>query len=261
MNKIIIFGGGYVGSNFAKIIQEKFTIISTHQDKEVIFNSSTKLNIDLFDKTTHILITIPPQEDGDLAFINHVEDIKEIKTLKWIGYISSTGVYGNHSGRWVSESSDLLAEDPTNLRRIKAEKQWLEAFPDHAHIFRLSGIYGPGRSLIDKVKEGTARRICKKGHYFSRIHIDDICALIEKSIAHPTPGEIYNLADDLPAEPSSVVEYYCDKLQLPYPPLEQFETAELSSLMQSFYLNNKKTSNRKIKELFSYQLIHPSYKN
>jgi len=261
MNKIIIFGCGYVGQNLCKLLEDDFEIVRTHRSTSAVFNIESALPRNYFNDVTHILISIPPDECGDLVLRLHLEDIQSASSLKWIGLLSSTGVYGDHKGNWVNEDSQLLAKDASNLNRIQAEKQWVESFPDLIHIFRVAGIYGPERNQIDAIKNGTARRIYKKNHYFSRIHVDDIAAILKKSIDNPTSGEIYNLCDDLPSPSHEVIEYYCDQLGAPYPPMENYEEAKLSPLALNFYLNNKKVSNSKVKELLKYSFIHQNYRN
>jgi nucleoside-diphosphate-sugar epimerase len=261
MSKLIIFGCGYVGQNLSALLSDTFEIIATHKNTPTIFNIAHPLDKRVFDNVSHILISIPPITGArDLVLSKHLQDLQGISTLKWIGYLSSTGVYGNHDGKWVNEESALLATDESNLTRINIETRWLESFPEHTHIFRLAGIYGPGRAPEERIKNGVARRIQKPGCYFSRIHINDICAILCKSMQNPTPGEVLNLADDLPEEPIKVIEYWCDKLQLPYPPLEHFESADLSPMLRTFYTNNKKVSNTKVKALLNYQFLHPNYK-
>lgn len=259
MNKIIIFGCGYVGKYLTEILKNNFHVIPTHREQNVIFNPSTPLDKDLFDNTTHLLISIPPIDNEDLVLKQHRQDIKKINHLKWIGYLSSTGVYGDHQGKWVDEESMLLADDNANLNRINAEKLWKREFPGQTHIFRLAGIYGPSRSPIDKIKNGTARRINKPGNCFSRIHVEDICAILKKSMEQPTPAEIFNLADDLPEEPSKVMEYFCDQANLDYPPLEELEDIAEGQL-KNFYKHNKKVLNLKVKKMLNYQFLHPNYK-
>jgi nucleoside-diphosphate-sugar epimerase len=194
-----------------------------------------------------------------LVFQKHLKQIQEIRSLKWIGYLSSTGVYGNHNGDWVTETSSLLATENNNLARIQSEQQWLTSFPKHAHIFRLSGIYGPGRSPLESVLNGSAKRIYKDNQYFSRIHVKDIASILQKSMQLLTPGEIFNLADDLPAPSYKVIEHYCDHLNLPYPELVDYQSANLSPMGMQFYNSNKKVSNLKIKEILNYDFIYKTY--
>lgn len=204
---------------------------------------------------THLLLSAPPGESGD-PFLPGFETPPG---LIWAGYLSTTGVYGDRGGGWVNEDSPLLPTGERGRRRVEAEAAWaVIGLP--LHVFRIAGIYGPGRNALAAVRDGRARRIVKPGQVFSRIHVDDIAAALAASIARPNPGRAYNLADDRPAPPSEVTEFACRLLGLPPPPAEPFETAELSPMAASFYRDSKRVSNARIKAELGVRLRYPSYR-
>lgn len=213
--------------------------------------------------TTHIVISTPPDDDGDPAFLAHADDILSIPTLEWVGYLSTTGVYGDRGGEWVTEESEIRPSSKRGTRRAKAEEQWLSLakkaeFP--IHLFRLSGIYGPGRSALDSVRAGVARRIDKPGHAFGRIHVEDIVGVLRASMDNPSSGEIYNVSDNLPAPSHEVISYACQLLGRAEPPLIPFAEADLAPITRSFYSDNKRVDNSKIKNNLGVTLKYPDYK-
>ena len=213
---------------------------------------------------THLLITIPPQPSGDVVLENFAEEISRARQLQWIGYISSTGVYGDTQGEWVDESSPLLASTERNRQRIEVESAWLKIGKDHrlpVMIFRCVGIYGPGRNLLVSVRQGRARRIDKPGLVFSRIHSEDLAQTLEASMKKPQFGEIYNVSDDCPSPPVEAVEYACSLLGVEPPPLVPFEEADLSPTARGFYITNKRVSNKKIKQELGVALRYPDYRS
>lgn len=212
---------------------------------------------------THILISTPPDDEGDPVFNVHMNDILQLPKLEWVGYLSTTGAYGDRSGGWVDEEAEVRPTTKRGSRRAKAEEQWLSMFKMEGlpvHIFRLAGIYGPGRSALDSVRAGVARRIDKPGHAFSRIHVEDIIQVLLASIAHPRPGAIYNVADDLPAPSHEVIDYACQILNLPSPALIPFDKVDLAPITLSFYTDNKRIINDKIKTELGVHLKYPSYR-
>jgi nucleoside-diphosphate-sugar epimerase len=185
------------------------------------------------------------------------------KQLQWVGYLSTTGVYGDRGGDWVDEESSLEPNTTRGERRLKAEQNWLKLCNDHGlpvHLFRLAGIYGPGRNQLLTVLNGTAKRIIKAGQIFSRIHVDDIAGVLTASIAKPNPCRAYNVCDDEPCPPQEVVEYAASLLGLPLPPEIPFEEANLSSMAKSFYADSKRVSNQRMKNELGYQLLYPNYR-
>lgn len=213
---------------------------------------------------THVLISTPPGNEGDPSFVAHGQDLLRISSLQWVGYLSSTSVYGDRGGRWVNENSEVTPTSKRGSRRAMAENQWLSLFEHHylpVHLFRLSGIYGPGRSALDSVRCGMARRIDKPGHAFNRIHVDDISQVLYKSMINPSPGEAYNLADDLPSTSLEVITHACDLLGIEPPPIISYEEADIAPIMKSFYNDNKRISNQKIKEKLGVVLKYPNYES
>ena len=210
---------------------------------------------------THLLISAAPDALGDPVLRLVRDDIAMLAAqLSWVGYLSTTGVYGDHAGDWVDEQSPLSPATLRGQARVRAEADW-GSLGLPLHIFRLAGIYGPGRGPFEKVRQGTARRIIKPGQVFSRIHVADIAQVLAASIARPNPGAAYNLCDDDPAPPEDVIAYAAELLGLPIPPAEDFATAEMSAMARSFYAESKKVSNRRIKQELGVQLIYPDYRS
>ena len=213
--------------------------------------------------TTHLVISTPPDDDGDPAFLMHADDILRISSIQWVAYFSTTGVYGDRGGAWVDETSELRPTSKRGSRRVKAEEQWLSLFQSSGlpvHVFRLAGIYGPGRSALDSVRAGMARRINKPGHMFGRIHVEDIVQVLLASMAQPKPGEIYNVTDGNPAPSHEVIAYACELLGRPVPPLVEFEEANLAPITRSFYMDNRRVHNEKIKNNLGVKLRYENYK-
>ena len=213
--------------------------------------------------STQLLSSVPPDEAGDPVLDRVGPAIAACRDLDWVGYLSTTGVYGTRDGGWVEEASELRPSSPRSERRVAAERAWLALHRDHGlpvHVFRLAGIYGPGRNMLETVRQGKAKRIARPGQVFSRIHVDDIATVLEASMAKPNPGQVYNVCDDAAAEPAEVVAYACALLGLEPPPLEAFETAELSPMAKTFWRDNKRVDNRRIKEELGVDLAYPSYR-
>ena len=206
---------------------------------------------------SHLLISAAPSTQGD-PFLGTI-DLAAHK-FSWVGYLSTTGVYGNHDGAWVDETALLNPTTKRGQYRVQAEAAWIAtALP--VHIFRLAGIYGPGRGPFSKVRNGTARRIIKPGQMFSRIHADDIAQVLAASISQPRPGAIYNLCDDDPAPPQDVLAYAAQLLNMPLPPKVDFALAEMTAMARSFYAENKRVRNNLIKSELNIALKYPSYKD
>lgn len=275
--RLFVFGLGYSAQVFARRLRARgWRIAGTTRSPE----AATALRAEGFEAlqfdrdrpltdpaaalagTTHLLAGVPPDEVGDPVLASHGPEIAACASLAWAGYLSTTGVYGDRGGDWVDEDS---APEPTSARsehRVAAERAWLTLHRDRGlpvHLFRLAGIYGPGRNALDQVRAGTARRIHKPGQVFSRIHVDDIATVLEASIAKPHPGRAYNLCDDSPAPPAEVVAQACTLIGLEPPPLVPYEAAGLSAMARGFYRDNKRVSNRRIKEELGVALAYPDY--
>lgn len=213
--------------------------------------------------TTHLLVSIPPDLEGDPVLRHFHDDLAALPDLAWVGYLSTVGVYGDWKGAWVDESSPTRPMSERSLRRVTAEKAWVAFGAEsgrRVEVFRLSGIYGPGRSVIDNLKAGTARRIVKPGQVFNRIHVDDIARVLAAAIDTPTDHTIYNVSDDEPAPPQDVVAYAAELLGLPVPPDIPFEQAGLSGMAASFWAEAKRVSNARIKSALGVTLDYPSYR-
>jgi nucleoside-diphosphate-sugar epimerase len=212
---------------------------------------------------THVLLSIPPDMAGDPVFTLHGMDIAELPGLGWVGYLSTTGVYGNQDGGWVDEKTPPRPTSRRGDQRLKAEQSWQSLYLHDAlplHIFRLSGIYGPGRSAIEAVRAGTARRIDKPGHVFNRIHVEDIVQVLVASINKPSPGAVYNLADDLPSPSHEVITFACNLVGIAAPPVLPFDQADMAPIVRSFYADNKRVRNDKIKQDLGVSLLYPDYR-
>jgi nucleoside-diphosphate-sugar epimerase len=272
-SKLLIFGYGYVAKHLAaKLSKEDFLVLGTSRNSDQIhtlnsnieiFNYNAKEMFSVISEVDSILISIPPNDkEVDQVLSDYKQLFLQAENIKWIGYLSSTGVYGDHDGRWVSEDSELLASGVTGNRRILAENIWMDLYDDYnlpIHIFRLSGIYGPKKNCITKFRKGKDFTIVKNNHYFSRIHVEDICRAISLSINNPTPGEIYNVSDSHPA-PLHEVEKYGGSLISHKLREVPFEQCELSPLAKEFFINNRKVSSQKICKILRLEWKFPSYK-
>jgi nucleoside-diphosphate-sugar epimerase len=211
---------------------------------------------------THLLHSVPPGEDGDPVLRLHGPDIAQCAGLQWAGYLSTTGVYGDTGGAWVDETAPVAPTGERGQRRADAERAWLDLFADRnaaAHVFRLAGIYGPGRSALDSARQAARPRIVKPGLVFSRIHVDDIVAVLLASMARPNPGAVYNVCDDRPAPSSDVTAFACELLGIAPPPEILFEDADLSPMAQSFYADNRRVRNDRIRDELGVNLAYPDF--
>lgn len=209
---------------------------------------------------SHVLVSIPPREgDGCLAFGALGDVLAASDTLEWLGYLSATSVYGDRNGGWCVESDPLTPISARGRARVLAEEQWLGGVAQ-AHVFRLPGIYGPGRSAFDGVRAGTARRWDTPDHVFNRAHVDDIGEALALSVGAPTPSEVFNVADDAPAPQSDVIGFAAEMLGVEVAPLEAFSLEKLPPKARAFWAERKRVSNAKLKEVLGWRPTYPSYR-
>ena len=268
-NTLLSLGHGYSASALARVlIPLGWQIIGTTRDKaglarlrnqgvEPLLWPGDSLSPALA-RATHVLSSIAPGPSGDPVLARHAAEIGA-SSARWVGYLSTTGVYGDHAGGWVDETTPLTPGTDRGRQRVMAEAEW-QSLGLPLHIFRLAGIYGPGRGPFEKVRDGTARRILKPGQVFSRVHVDDIAQVLAASIHHPAPGAIYNVCDDDPAPPEDVIGYAAGLLGLPMPPAVSYEDAEMTPMARSFYAESKRVANSKIKADLGIDLIYPDYR-
>jgi nucleoside-diphosphate-sugar epimerase len=273
---LLCFGFGYSARALVRALGPDWSITGTSRGEEpravaggtnigwFRFDGDYPLEPEVFAGVTHVLVSVPPDEAGDPVLDRHRDDIAAISNLAWLGYLSTTGVYGNRGGGWVDETSELSPSGARGRRRAAAEAAWLDLCRGRGvpvHVFRLAGIYGPGRSPFDALRAGTAKRIDKPGQVFSRIHVDDIANVLTASIARPRPGAIYNVCDDEPAASAEVIAHAAGLLGMPAPPLVPFEAAGLSPMARSFYDDSKRVSNALIKSELGVSLRYPTYRD
>ena len=277
-SRLFCFGLGYSALVLARHLQRRgWTIAGTcRSETKRAALARDGIEAHLFDRdhpladpgaalagTTHLLSSVPPDAAGDPVIDAHGGDIAALgRSLAWSGYLSTTGVYGDRAGGWVDEAAALRPTGERGRRRVAAETRWLGLWRRDGvpvHLFRLAAIYGPGRSALDQIRAGTAQRIDKLGQVFSRIHVEDIASVLEASMARPNPGAVYNLCDDDPAPPATVIAFACTLLGVAPPPLVPFEAANLSPMARSFYDDNKRVANSRIKQELAVRLRYPSY--
>ncbi len=213
------------------------------------------------DGVTHLLISTAPKANGDPVLAALQDEIAaRAAQFEWVGYLSTTAVYGDHQGAWVDETTPPAPTAERGRWRVKAEQQWMSIPELPTHIFRLAGIYGPGRGPFSKLKRAGMRRIIKPGQVFSRIHVADIAQVLAASMAAPNPGAIYNVCDDEPVPPQDVIAYAAELQGLPLPPEVPFDEADLTPMARSFYNENKRVRNDRIKDELGVRLLYPDYR-
>ena len=210
------------------------------------------------DGVSHVLSSIAPDAEGD-PVLREGRAALEAARPKWVGYLSTTGVYGDHGGGWVDEETPTGPATERGKRRVLAEQEWLGVEGLPVHVFRLAGIYGPGRGPFAKLRRGVAQRIIKKDQIFSRIHVEDIASVLEASIARPDPGRVYNVCDDDPQPPEIVLEHAAEMLGMVPPPAVPFETAEMTPMARSFYADSKRVRNDRMKDELGVRLAYPTH--
>ena len=216
------------------------------------------------DRASHVLLSAAPGAEGDPVLAAMGDEIAARSgQIAWLGYLSTTGVYGDHGGGWVDEDTPLAPSTRRGQQRVIAEGAWTRLAEEHGlplHIFRLAGIYGPGRGPFAKVRAGTARRIVKPGQVFSRIHVDDIAQVLDASITRPNPIRAYNVCDNDPAPPQDVIAHAAELLGLPLPPEVDFDSAEMTPMARSFYAESKRVRNDRIRDELGVDLRYPDYR-
>jgi nucleoside-diphosphate-sugar epimerase len=277
MNHILFFGLGFSAKALAERLAAKgWTVSATSRSAQgaaainamgyrgLVFDGSQPLPEAAFDGVTHVVNSAPPGDDGDPVLRQNKADFAgRARQFQWVAYLSTTGVYGDHAGGLVTEETPLTPNTERGHKRLLAETQWLDLWRAHGlpvMIFRLAGIYGPGRNQLLSLLDGSAKRVIKQGQIFSRIHVADIANTLEASIAHPNPGRAYNVCDDEACPPQDVVEYGAKLLGLPVPPDVPFEQAELSPMAKSFYADSKRVSNARIVKELGVNLSYPTFR-
>ncbi len=271
MNRLFCFGFGFSAAALGRRLKPKgWRIAGTARAAEKV-NALIRDGIEAYAfpladppaalaGATHVLISTPPGAGGDPAL-----PYKDALQPKWLGYLSTTGVYGDRAGGWVDETTPEAPATERGKRRLEAEHAW-RAWGVTANvpvmIFRLAGIYGRGRNQLESLRAGTARRIMRENQIFSRIHVDDIAQVLEASIARPNAGAIYNVCDNEPAPPHDVIEYAAKLLNVTPPPLERYEdaSATMSEMAKSFYTESKRVKNDRIKSELGVNLLYPTYR-
>lgn len=274
---LLCFGFGYVAAHLARRLGAGWgRVVGTARAPASVLDAADGVARRIFSRdepldgetvaaATHVLVSIPPDAAGDPARDAHGDALAASPRLAWLGYLSTTGVYGDHGGALVDESAELRAAGARGRARLAAERLWLDLADRRglpAHVFRLAGIYGPGRSALDDLVAGRARRLDKPGHVFSRIHVEDIVQALAASMARPRPGAIYNLADDAPAPGHEVVAEAARRLGRPAPPLVPYAAAEpaLSAMAREFYAESRRVANGRLKRELGVVLSAPSFR-
>ncbi|WP_273726718.1 SDR family oxidoreductase [Brucella gallinifaecis] len=275
--RIFLFGAGYSARAFSRLMigeaeridgttrnEQNFPLLEKSGIAPIIFDGETAAPdlIDRLAKSTHVVISISPRESGDPSLAIVEEALRRPgNTIRWIGYLSTVGVYGDHDGNWIDETAPLAPTSRRSLERVEAENAWEALSKRHGTpvaLLRLSGIYGPGRNAFVNLERGTARRIIKDGQVFNRIHVDDIAGSL-RFLAGTNTGGAFNITDNEPAPPQDVVAYAAELMGVATPPEIPFEKADLTPMGRSFYGENKRVSNQRIKAL-GYDFIYPDYK-
>lgn len=252
MSTMFIFGLGYAASHIAAALRvQGWDVLSTGSSGTMAFDDAASVRLGLAE-ATYVLSSVPPMADGD-PVLNAYGDLLSARRNLWLGYLSSTGVYGDTSGAWVDETAPIKGR---RGGRNEADAEWLS---HGARVFRLPGIYGPGRSALDRVREGKAHRIDLPDQVFSRVHVDDITGGVIAALAAP-PGA-YNLADDAPCSQNMVVEHACALTGAPLPPLQSMDQAGLSPMARAFYAENRRVANGKAKRVLGWSPQYPDFKS
>ena len=261
---LLSFGYGYSAQALAPLLDGWRMIGTSRTASKPVQNGIERVQFpgeDMgqhLDAATHLLISAGPDQEGD-PVLRELRDEIATRDFEWVGYLSTTGVYGDHQGGWVDEDSPLTPSTRRGQWRVAAEAEW-RAMDLPLHIFRIAGIYGPGRGPFSKVRAGTARRIIKDGQVFSRIHVEDIAQVVAASIAQPNAGAVYNLCDNDPAPPQDVIGYAAELLGMPLPAAIDYNTADMTPMARSFYAESKRVKNDRIKDELGIVLKYPDYR-
>ena len=270
---LLSLGHGYSARALGRLLlDDGWQVISTSREPAAPEGAATEIirwpGSDLgraMDAASHMLVSIAPTAEGDPVLSSLSREIAAAAPrLEWVGYLSTTAVYGDHGGGWVDEETPLAPTTERGRWRVAAEAAWQELARESGlplHIFRLAGIYGPGRGPFAKLRAGKARRIIKPGQVFSRIHVEDLARVLKASMENPQPGAIYNICDDKPAPPQDVIAKAADLLGLPVPPAEDFASAEMSPMARHFYAESKRVRNERMKRELGVELLYPDYES
>ncbi|WP_434053583.1 MAG: SDR family NAD(P)-dependent oxidoreductase [Roseibium sp.] len=274
--RLFVFGVGFSSKAFIEEVRDQFDWIggTTRSEEKAEILEAMGVVPFLFDgesrgegiaealeTATHVLVSVAPNETGDPVLNRHGDDIAAGKP-DWLGYLSTVGVYGNHDGAWVDEDTPCRPVSKRSVQRVSAENAWLDFSAQQGipvQIFRLSGIYGPGRNTFENFRKGKARRLVKPGQVFNRIHVADIAGALKRAIEKPET-RVYNVTDDEPAPPQDVVTHAAELLGVAPPPEIPFETADLTPMARSFYGENKRVSNQRLKTELGYTFRYPNYR-
>jgi nucleoside-diphosphate-sugar epimerase len=279
MSHLFCFGLGYTAQALARpLLQAGWHVGGTARSVEAVaklraagfdayvFDGETHVDAvqAALGDATHVLTSAPPDARGDPVLRVYGSDLLAVPQLRWAGYLSTVGVYGNTHGGWVDEASDVSGDFDRTRWRIAAERSWLDTLRSaerQAQVFRLAGIYGPGRSAFDSLRSGRAQRIVKPGQVFNRIHVDDIARIVAAAMSGRGAHDIYNVADDEPAPPQDVITYAADLIGMTPPAEIAFEDAPLSPMARSFYESNRRVSNARLKGDLGVELRYPNYRD
>lgn len=249
MKRLFIFGLGYTAARFAGAMEARdWEVVSTGSAGTLRFDDAGSVRMALAD-ADQVLSSVPPGADGDPVLMTYGDALAG----KRLTYLSSTGVYGDTGGAWVDESAPVGTGRRT--ARAEADAEWLRL---GARVLRLPGIYGPGRSALERVREGKAHRIALDNQVFSRVHVDDIVSAA--SLALDAPAGAYNISDDLPCSQNEVIEHACALLRLPQPPLQSLDDAGLSPMARAFYAENRRIANGKAKRILGWSPRYAHYR-
>jgi nucleoside-diphosphate-sugar epimerase len=275
---LLVFGYGYTAAAFVRRVRPRFdavvaTVRSAGKAQAVAADgigtrvvspeaADPRVESDIASAQV-VLVSVPPGETGDPVLARFGHSLAQAKDLRWVGYLSTIGVYGDHDGGWVDETTPTRPVSRRSRERVAAEEGWLalgQRSGVPVAIFRLAGIYGPGRNPLARIADGSATRIVKPGQVFNRIHVDDIARVLEASLDRPRPGAIYNVTDDEPAPPQDVVAFAAALAGVAPPPETPFEAAEMSPMARSFYGENKRARNGLLRNELGVRLAFPTYR-